>query len=290
VLAGMERVAEQIRAEREAADPSAEASEPPRLKELSPAEPVVQDWSSLTDDERAALVHWRQQCVAVAARNRETAKQIGPYEAAERPVTITHALVRLATQALDAPGLKPMAVKERLKVQVDPLSGWARLRNGELLPPGTVAKPEGSFTSLDLTALDAGRTSREVPLPLRRLLGNLDGERCRFPGCTRVTHLHAHHVRYWSQGGCTDLANLVLVCSRHHTLIHSQGFQLVLTPDRRLTVRTADDIPVPHHPGLPQGDCTALPADASAETLPPQVDTRPIDWDWAVQVIAAQAG
>lgn len=30
----------------------------------------------------------------------------------------------------------------------------------------------------------------------------------RFPGCTRVRTLHAHHVTYWSAGGATDLANL----------------------------------------------------------------------------------
>ena len=46
--------------------------------------------------------------------------------------------------------------------------------------------------------------------------------------------------------------NLVLVSSRHHTLIHTEGFQLVLSPDRTLTIRTAQDIPVPHHPELPQ--------------------------------------
>jgi hypothetical protein len=82
--------------------------------------------------------------------------------------------------------------------------------------------------------------------------------------------------------------NLILVCSRHHTLIHAQGFQLVLTPDRQLTVRTADDIPVPHHPTYPTGEPHALP-DVPAGTLPPQLDGRPIDWDWAVYVIAQQA-
>jgi hypothetical protein len=293
VLAGLERVLSQIHAERAAAeaadgeaDASAEASPP--LKELQPEEPAVRDWSAVTDAEQQALQQWHRDCQQVTRRNTERARQLAEQRAAEQPITLTHALVRLATAALDAPGLKPLAVKERLRVGVDPLSGWARTRSGELLPPGTLSCPEGPLVPLDRTAFDAGRTSREVPLPLRRLLGDIDGERCRFPGCSRVTHLHAHHVLFWSHGGGTDLDNLVLVCSRHHTLIHAQGFQLVLSPDRTLTVRTADDIPVPHHPSHPSGDPHALP-DASAETLPPQLDSRPIDWDWAVFVIAQQA-
>ncbi len=44
---------------------------------------------------------------------------------------------------------------------------------------------------------------------------------CRFPGC-RVdqSRCRAHHVRTWSQGGATCLSNLVLLCQRHHALVH----------------------------------------------------------------------
>ncbi|MFN2539598.1 MAG: DUF222 domain-containing protein [Mycobacteriales bacterium] len=287
VLAGMERVAQQITEERaqRAEDVPAESSPQPMAR---PAEPQVRDWHCLTDAERAAMRAWYADCEAADRHNREIRDELAAAKAAAQPVTLNHALLRLATAALDAPGVKPPGVRERLRVNVDPISGWARLRNGELLPPGTVTRPEGTFVPGSLTAFDAGRTAREVPLPLRRFLGDVDGERCRFPGCSRVTHLHAHHVRFWAHGGPTDLANLVLVCSRHHTLIHAQGFQLVLSPDRTLTVRTAADIPVPHHPGHPAGDPEALP-DVPAGTLPPHLDGRPIDWDWAVYVIAQQA-
>jgi hypothetical protein len=50
----------------------------------------------------------------------------------------------------------------------------------------------------------------------------------------------------------------VLVCSSHHTLIHAQGFQLVLRPDQRLEVRTADGVRVLRHPAQPWGDPAAL--------------------------------
>jgi hypothetical protein len=52
--------------------------------------------------------------------------------------------------------------------------------------------------------------------------------------------------------------NLVLLCSRHHTLLHAHGFQLLLHPDRRLEVRTADGVPVLHHPAQPWHDPAAL--------------------------------
>jgi len=70
--------------------------------------------------------------------------------------------------------------------------------------------------------------------------------------------LHAHHVLRWPLGGPTDLANLVLVCGRHHTLLHTQGFQLTLHPDRTIIVTTADGAAVPHHPELPWGEAEQL--------------------------------
>ena len=58
----------------------------------------------------------------------------------DRP-TWTDALRPMASNALDAPGPLPVAAKERLRVCVDPLSGWGWLRDGALLPPGRVPTP-----------------------------------------------------------------------------------------------------------------------------------------------------
>lgn len=85
----------------------------------------------------------------------------------------------------------------------------------------------------------------------------------------------------------------MLVRSRHHTLIHAEGFQLLLHPDRRLTVATADGVPVLHHPAQPWGDPTALAKGCgqrvSADTLPPDhCDTR-LDLGYVVSVVLAQA-
>lgn len=124
------------------------------------------------------------------------------------------------------------------------------------------------------------------------MLGIVDGERCRFPGCTRHRRLHAHHVVFWQDGGSTDLGNLVLVCSRHHTLVHQRGFQLVLDPvTRRLAVATDDGVPVLHHPALPWGDPVLLDAhhDVSAETLVPDLVEPRMDLGYCVAVLLQQA-
>jgi hypothetical protein len=191
----------------------------------------------------------------------------------------------------------------RLKADVDPLSGWGRLRDGELLPPSSLTAVMKSlpgrggavrlrpFTVADLRRFDLGRDQREVSANLRELLGTVDGERCRFPGCTRHKKLHGHHVVYWSEGGPTDFGNLVLLCSRHHTLVHSQDFRLVLHPDRRLEVWTADGVPVVHLPTLPWGDPDQLDP---ARSIRPDTITPPrfrpgMDLGYVVSVLVAQA-
>ncbi len=42
---------------------------------------------------------------------------------------------------------------------------------------------------------------------------------CRFPGCTNK-FTDAHHVKHWSDGGETNLKNLMLLCGYHHGFIH----------------------------------------------------------------------
>jgi hypothetical protein len=49
---------------------------------------------------------------------------------------------------------------------------------------------------------------------------------CRFPGCEARRYTQAHHIRFWSQGGRTELPNLVLLCGFHHRLVHEHGWSL----------------------------------------------------------------
>lgn len=69
--------------------------------------------------------------------------------------------------------------------------------------------------------LSVGRKTRAVPPPIRRALTFRD-QGCRFPGCTSK-HCDAHHIEHWADGGETKLSNLVLLCRRHHRLLHEGG-------------------------------------------------------------------
>ncbi|HEY1420842.1 MAG TPA: DUF222 domain-containing protein [Candidatus Dormibacteraeota bacterium] len=76
-------------------------------------------------------------------------------------------------------------------------------------------------------AIDVGRSKRVVSGPARKALAARDGH-CRWPGCERpASWSAAHHVVHWVHGGSTDLGNLVLLCHRHHWMVHEGGWQLV---------------------------------------------------------------
>jgi Domain of unknown function (DUF222)/HNH endonuclease len=84
--------------------------------------------------------------------------------------------------------------------------------------------------------LDYGRATRTIPAPLFNALVVRD-QRCRFPGCDRAAAwCEGHHVRPWLRGGPTHLANLVLVCSRHHHFLHHPRWNAKLLPDATLEV------------------------------------------------------
>lgn len=75
--------------------------------------------------------------------------------------------------------------------------------------------------------LDMGRRSRTVTPAQRRAVVIRD-EHCQHPGCRAVAAwCDVHHLVGWEQGGVTDLANLVLLCRRHHVAVHEGRRRLV---------------------------------------------------------------
>ena len=88
--------------------------------------------------------------------------------------------------------------------------------------------------------LDVGRRTAVVPAPMRRAVIVRD-RNCRFPGCDRPPPwCDAHHVQHWADGGATAVSNLVLLCRRHHRLVHQPGgFGLELL-DGRAVFRRPD--------------------------------------------------
>jgi hypothetical protein len=71
--------------------------------------------------------------------------------------------------------------------------------------------------------IDVGRQTPVVPAALRRAVVIRD-RYCRFPGCDRPhSWCDAHHIVHWADGGATALSNLVLLCRRHHRMLHERG-------------------------------------------------------------------
>jgi len=89
--------------------------------------------------------------------------------------------------------------------------------------------------------LDVGRRTPVVPSALRRAVVVRD-RRCRFPGCDRPqTWCDAHHIVHWADGGSTSLGNLILLCRRHHRLVHDRGgFRLSVEEDGAAVFRRPD--------------------------------------------------
>lgn len=68
--------------------------------------------------------------------------------------------------------------------------------------------------------LDLGRTTY-VPSRAQRRALTLRDRGCVFPGCDRPPGwCAAHHIKWWTRDGPTDLDNLCLLCSHHHHLVH----------------------------------------------------------------------
>jgi Domain of unknown function (DUF222)/HNH endonuclease len=82
--------------------------------------------------------------------------------------------------------------------------------------------------------IDVGRSKRVVSEPGRRALTARDGH-CRWTDCERpASRSAAHHVVHWIHGGTSDLDNLILLCNRHHWMVHEGGWQIVRDGEGRI--------------------------------------------------------
>jgi Domain of unknown function (DUF222)/HNH endonuclease len=121
----------------------------------------------------------------------------------------------------------------------------ARLGSGTPLHPDTARRLACDCAILPVVLgansepLDVGRLHRLVTPAIRRALNLRDGG-CRFPTCDRpVTWCDAHHLVSWVQGGPTSVDNMILLCRRHHVLVHEHRWTIRL--DRHTGTVTATD-------------------------------------------------
>jgi hypothetical protein len=173
------------------------------------------------------------------------------------------ALTTMAETALrHGPGPQPSTERYQVVVHVTAETlaaddaGRCELDSGPRLAPDTarrIACDGNLLRIIDDAAgnpLDIGRKTRAVPPAMQRALRSRDSG-CRFPGCTHDRFVNAHHIRHWANGGETSLDNLVLLCSRHHRLVHEGGFGVERIADGALRFTRPDGRVIAEHPRLP---------------------------------------
>src|SRR5207253_1501907 len=187
---------------------------------------------------------------------------------------LAQALVELAGHHLDA-GWLPQRAGQRPHLQVTAslatVQGQPGAPGGELeFSPAPIAAAtvqrlacDAGVTRVllgpDSAVVDVGRSRRLPSAPTRRALAARD-RGCVWPGCERTASwTSAHHLRHWGHDGPTDLANLALVCYRHHWLVHEGGWQLARGGDQRLLAIPPDrgHAPPGHVPRARAPDPTA---------------------------------
>ncbi len=110
----------------------------------------------------------------------------------------------------------------------------------------------------DGDVVSVGRRTRTIPPHIRRALEERD-RGCRYPGCaSRFTE--AHHVKHWADGGETSLANTVLLCRRHHRLVHEGKTRMALDRDGKAAFFARAGQVIASAPPLPERAEVELPA------------------------------
>ncbi len=89
--------------------------------------------------------------------------------------------------------------------------------------------------------LDYGRRQRGFNHHQHQAMAHRDGG-CGFPGCDLgPRYCDAHHVPAWPHGGLTNIDFGLLLCRRHHTIVHTKGWTLGRDPTTGIVTLTTPD-------------------------------------------------
>jgi len=172
------------------------------------------------------------------------ARRAGKDDDRLRDRRLADALVDLAMHALDN-GLVPQRTHMQVTTPLETLLGLAGAPAAEMefsLPISAKAVErlacDCSITRIlldsDSMVIDVGRAKRVISGPQRKALTVRD-RGCVWPGCDRpASWTSGHHLVHWIRGGPTDLPNLVLLCYRHHWMVHEGEWQIVRTDDGQI--------------------------------------------------------
>jgi hypothetical protein len=96
--------------------------------------------------------------------------------------------------------------------------------------------------------IEVGRSRRVVDGALRKALALRD-KHCQWPGCERpASWCDGHHIVHWVDGGETNLDNCVLLCRRHHRMVHEGCWKLIKVEGRIVTVAPTTTFGLPRGP------------------------------------------
>lgn len=139
------------------------------------------------------------------------------------------------SRGLANPGAPPSTARASVMVTVkaDPETGRpagaAQAQTGQVFR----APEAGRFACLgDLTPIVLGEMGEPLALGRTERLATsgqfkalmVRDQHCTFPGCqVPGTWCEAHHIVWWCRGGTTDIGLLVLLCPRHHIVVHEKG-------------------------------------------------------------------
>jgi hypothetical protein len=144
-----------------------------------------------------------------------------------RQASRSEALVAIADAALAHTGEgRPAGERYQVVIHVDESVLSHDGEGGCELEDGTAVSPETARRlACDASLVRNGRKTRAIPPAMRRALRSRD-RGCRFPGCENRRFLDAHHIHHWARGGPTSTQNLLLLCRRHHRLLHEGGYRV----------------------------------------------------------------
>ncbi|HEX5097253.1 MAG TPA: HNH endonuclease signature motif containing protein, partial [Acidimicrobiia bacterium] len=130
-----------------------------------------------------------------------------------------------------------------------------------------------------------GPPQESIPAKTRRLVGQRDKRRCRFPGCANRRFLHVHHIVHRVFHGTHRSDNLITLCTFHHRLLHVGGWRVRGDADGSVAFIRPDGRRLHERPPDLSGGETALPyVDARPITMAEGV---PLDLVLAVDAILA---
>jgi hypothetical protein len=225
--------------------------------------------SGRADDEQGAVV---DQALAQSREDLFRARKADtPEGETVPPVTSAEALTAMAESYLRNgqaahPGSERYQVNVHLEATPD---GSLQLAThlGVVLDAGTRRRLlcDPTITAVvrnGLQPVDVGRATQIIGRKLRRLIQHRD-RGCRVPGCGRTRGLEIHHIWHWEDGGPTDAANLLTLCTNHHHA-HHRGELTITGTATNTTFRDRHG-----HPMEPLGQPTPPPVAPAPEALGP---------------------